>query len=501
MRGPRLRQARPGDRAAGSRSRRRRAGDRHQAPRLRDQPARGVRGRGGGAARRGARRRVGRAHARARRRPWSSCATRMAIGIDRAIHLVTDGEEWDPQATAAAIVEAIRADEAANGPFDLILLGNESADSRRLPGRRSGSRTRSAGRSRPGSRASPSTAAPSAASRRSAAGRDVYELPLPAVVTRARGAQPAALPVRPGRLRAKTQAASRRRRRRGAAPRLEMVRLVVPQGEAKQAEVLGEGADAAPAVVEVLAAAGGARDDASLVYARARGRRRRRRRRSRRSRWPAGSRPATRCTRSLHGDDVRAVGVRLGRTAPRPSTSRSTTALAPHAPDALARAIGRPRRPRLGADARRRPGHRGGQHGPRARRGRCSTCRSRRTASRVTPGDPPTVTARALGRQPPRGGARCTRRPRDPHGRAARGRGAPSDGGPATVEPFTPELADADLVVRVRRARRGRRRRASRSPTPRSSSPAGAASARRRASRRSRSSRRCSAAPSAAPAR
>ncbi len=31
----------------------------------------------------------------------------MALGIDRAIHLVTDGEEWDPQATASAIVEAI----------------------------------------------------------------------------------------------------------------------------------------------------------------------------------------------------------------------------------------------------------------------------------------------------------------------------------------------------------------------------------------------------------
>ena len=34
----------------------------------------------------------------------------MAIGVDRAVHLVTDGEEWDPQATAAAIVEAIRAE-------------------------------------------------------------------------------------------------------------------------------------------------------------------------------------------------------------------------------------------------------------------------------------------------------------------------------------------------------------------------------------------------------
>ena len=33
----------------------------------------------------------------------------MAIGIDRGIHLVTDGGEWDPQATAAAIVAAVSA--------------------------------------------------------------------------------------------------------------------------------------------------------------------------------------------------------------------------------------------------------------------------------------------------------------------------------------------------------------------------------------------------------
>ena len=49
----------------------------------------------------------------------------MAIGVDRAIHLITDGGEWDPQATAAAIVDAIRADGTQ---FDLILFGNESAD-------------------------------------------------------------------------------------------------------------------------------------------------------------------------------------------------------------------------------------------------------------------------------------------------------------------------------------------------------------------------------------
>ena len=53
----------------------------------------------------------------------------MALGIDRAIHLQTDGQEWDGEGTAAAIIEAIRADEAAYGPFDIIFFGNESADS------------------------------------------------------------------------------------------------------------------------------------------------------------------------------------------------------------------------------------------------------------------------------------------------------------------------------------------------------------------------------------
>src|ERR1700686_3000543 len=50
----------------------------------------------------------------------------MALGMDRAIHLQTDGTEWDPDATAAAIVDAIRADETASGHFDLVFFGNES---------------------------------------------------------------------------------------------------------------------------------------------------------------------------------------------------------------------------------------------------------------------------------------------------------------------------------------------------------------------------------------
>ena len=49
----------------------------------------------------------------------------MAIGVDRGVHLVTDGAEWDPQATAAAIVDAIRQQPEQQ---DVILFGNESAD-------------------------------------------------------------------------------------------------------------------------------------------------------------------------------------------------------------------------------------------------------------------------------------------------------------------------------------------------------------------------------------
>src|SRR2546423_13924911 len=36
----------------------------------------------------------------------------MALGIDRAILLQTDGREWDPVATAGAIVEAIQRERA-----------------------------------------------------------------------------------------------------------------------------------------------------------------------------------------------------------------------------------------------------------------------------------------------------------------------------------------------------------------------------------------------------
>ncbi len=52
-----------------------------------------------------------------------------SIGINNAVLMDNGGEDWDPQRTAKAIGDAIEQLEAEDGPFDLILFGNESADS------------------------------------------------------------------------------------------------------------------------------------------------------------------------------------------------------------------------------------------------------------------------------------------------------------------------------------------------------------------------------------
>ncbi len=53
----------------------------------------------------------------------------VSIGIHKAVLMVNGSEDWDPQRTAQALGAAIEQLEAEDGPFDLILFGNESADS------------------------------------------------------------------------------------------------------------------------------------------------------------------------------------------------------------------------------------------------------------------------------------------------------------------------------------------------------------------------------------
>src|SRR5919109_1372552 len=82
-------------------------------------------------------------------------------------------------------------------------------------------------------------------------GRDIYLVPLPAVVTVLEGINLPRYPSVPAKLRARQKPVETSTPERPE-PRLEMVRLVVPPGQGKQAEILGRGPEAAPAVVEMM---------------------------------------------------------------------------------------------------------------------------------------------------------------------------------------------------------------------------------------------------------
>ena len=171
----------------------------------------------------------------------------LAAGADRGVLLATDGQEWDPQATAGAILAAI---EREGADYDLIIFGNESADSGNF---QVGIRVAHAlgrpvvtglkGLSVEDGRARCEQEVPG--------GRDVYLVPLPAVVTVLEGINLPRYPSVPAKLRARQKPVETSSPERPP-PRLEMVRLVVPPGQGKQAEILGRGPEAAPAVVEMM---------------------------------------------------------------------------------------------------------------------------------------------------------------------------------------------------------------------------------------------------------
>lgn len=174
----------------------------------------------------------------------------MALGADRAILLETDGAEWDPQATARAIVGAVEEREAVEGAFDLVLFGNEAADSGDY---QVGVRVADA-LGRPcvtGIKALEVGDGRIAARREVAGGWEVFEMVLPAVVAVREGINLPRFPSVPGRIRAKKKpidAVAVKPEPGG----MEMVRLELPAGAGRQAEMLGSGPDAAPRVVEVL---------------------------------------------------------------------------------------------------------------------------------------------------------------------------------------------------------------------------------------------------------
>ena len=175
----------------------------------------------------------------------------MAIGVDSAILLETDGTEWSPVDTAAAIAAAIQAHEAADGPFDLIMFGNEAADT---------------GDYQVGVRVAVALDRPivtgvkaleirddAIVARREAAGGgwEVYEVGRPAVMSVREGLNLPRYPSVPGRLRARKKEVERIAPTRAAATTAR-IRLRVPIEKESAVEILGEGPEAAPRVVDVF---------------------------------------------------------------------------------------------------------------------------------------------------------------------------------------------------------------------------------------------------------
>ena len=171
----------------------------------------------------------------------------MAVGADKGILLETDGGEWDPMATANAIVDAV---QASGDSFDLLLFGNEAADS---------------GDYQVGVRVAHALDLPcvtgvkaleidgnkATAKREAGGGFEIYEVALPAVITVKEGINLPRYPSVPGRLRAKKKPLETSTPENNGGG-LEMVKLVTPPEQSKSAEVLGEGTAAVPKIIDLL---------------------------------------------------------------------------------------------------------------------------------------------------------------------------------------------------------------------------------------------------------
>ncbi len=168
--------------------------------------------------------------------PHEECA------VEEAVRLV--------EATAGAIARVIAGDRDAGAAYDLLLFGNESAD---------------AGGYQVGIRVANLLDMPcvtgvkhleirdgrAEARREGPGGIEIFEVPLPAVITVKEGINLPRYPSIPGRLRAK-KAPVERLHLEAPQPGLEKVRMRLPQGRDKQVEILGDGAVGIERAVEVL---------------------------------------------------------------------------------------------------------------------------------------------------------------------------------------------------------------------------------------------------------
>ena len=173
-----------------------------------------------------------------------------SVGAHHGVLIQTDGAAWDPERTAGALTSAIEALEESGGPFDLILFGNESADS---GGFQVGVRVcYSLGRPIVnGIKGIEIDGSTLRARREIDGGFEVYELAMPAALGVKEGINLPRYPTMRGRLASKKLAITTMEIDADAGGQA-LVRLHRPAETLSQTTILGHGPEAAPAVVDVL---------------------------------------------------------------------------------------------------------------------------------------------------------------------------------------------------------------------------------------------------------
>ena len=174
----------------------------------------------------------------------------LAVGCTGAVLVEAEADRWGPADVAATVADVVRGHEAQGRSYGLVLLGNDAADT---------------GDFQVGIRLAYALGRPvlTGAARLEVAedqvttwaegpeGTEVSEAPLPAVVTVMEGGVEPRYPSIPGRMKAKrVQVETIAPSREPVGP--GRVRLKLPPPPATEVAVLGKGADAAPAVVDLL---------------------------------------------------------------------------------------------------------------------------------------------------------------------------------------------------------------------------------------------------------
>ncbi len=174
----------------------------------------------------------------------------IAVGCTGAVLIEADADKFGPADVAAAIADVVRARDADGTTYDLVLLGNDAADTGdfQVPVRLGYALGRPV---LTGISTVDVSDGVATARGETSGGTEVFELPLPAVIAVMEGGIAPRYPSIPGRMKAKrTQVDT-------VVPQREPVgsgrlRLRQPPEQPSVVEVLGKGADAAPAVVDLL---------------------------------------------------------------------------------------------------------------------------------------------------------------------------------------------------------------------------------------------------------